>query len=349
MQKLSLILLFLLMALVPMAPALAAQPTYASPYGYVHDLPYFATNLTPGGTVEVGIWLERLDYEPESTIRYVGELGATLVDISNTDSGYSYNLLTELISADVLMKHCSGGLLEVNERILQKDVNGDYSILLSEHSEFVPCAWAGTDVPSGPVVPPTVVFVCGPNNDRVTLATQPRHVHLISDSGWIRGGRVLQYGTDPGFALAGPSEFRLYDNPILLCPSPIITPPPIINTPTPRPTLIPIRPTPRGFPLPIVTLVPYPTVDPHVTPTTDLRPPTPTPRLVLPYPIMPTPRGFPLPFPTFAVDTNIPAQAQAAASQPVSDGSHGREVAVLSLAPVAVILGVIAAHRRRDE
>ena len=347
MRKLALLLFLMVMTCIPLTPTLAAQPRYLSPYGYVHDIRNFAMNLVPGGVVEVGMWLEMLAYEPETTIRYVGEFGSIVVDISHTDSGRSFNVVSETISADALMEQCNRGVIQVNEKIEQMDINGNYSILLSKRTNLAPCSWADSPVPAGPAIAPTIVVVCGPNNDRITLAAQPAHVVLLSDSGWVSGERVLRYGVDSGYTLTGSGDFRLYDNPNLLCPSPIKTPPVVINTPTPRPTSISILPTPRGFPIPIITIVPRTPYPPDYTP--PAVPPTPTPNFLFPYPVRPTPWGFPLPLPTFATLNLPPQEVRVDTSELASDGPRVREVAVLSLAPVAVIFAMIGGIRRRDE
>lgn len=110
----------------------AAQPRFASPYGFSHDIPYFAINLLPEDTVDVGIWVEMLRREPATTIRYHGEFGRIIVQTSVTNSGPSFSVALETLTAEAIWGECVDGLIQANEQISQIDNDGKFSIVLSE-------------------------------------------------------------------------------------------------------------------------------------------------------------------------------------------------------------------------
>lgn len=412
-----------LIAVLLLAPFLivardtAGQPMYASPLGYIHDIPYFAINHFPGEVVEVGIWLELLRSEPTTTIRYDGEFGTIIVTSTATVSGPSFNRVVETLTAEAIMAECENGWIQVNERILQQDTAGGFSIPLHKRENLAPCGWAssnvtpvaptqreqcgddndtlqiGRQVPGliwdegvwtgnsrtvtftadpgytltgqstftfvdsgsctvGPAIAPVRTYVCGANNDRLTLQQQPPEITLVSDSGWIRNQRIVRYGIEHTYTLDGSGEFRFTDDPNLLCPSPIRTPPMVVLTPRATFPPIDIRPTPRPGLVPRVTIAPTPTHPDTWTPTDTPPGWTPTPPIWNPIPIRPTPRGFPMPRATFGplsprvtptpvTKLTVPEQKSGSAGPAVS--------AVMVLTPAAVVLGAIAASRRHDE
>ena len=409
-RNLCLIVALLLTPFLASPAAAAAQPSGGYPFGYAHDIPYFAMDLLPGDIVEVGIWVEFLARQPLTTVQYTGQFGSIPVQTVLTATGPSINRAVDTLTAEQIMAECTDGFIQVDERILQQDAAGNFTILVHKRENLAPCSWAGSDVTPlppvqletcgpdndsiqigrqvpglswdegvwkgntrtvtfradtgytlvgqdtftftdsggctvGPAEAPVQTWVCGPDNDRFTMPSQPPAVILGFDSGWVDGQRTFHFVADTGYTLDGPGEFVYTDQANRLCPQPWPTPPPVVITPRATFPPIVIRPTPRGFPVPVITIVP--TTDPSIT-----QPPewTPTPRVWNPIPLNPTPRGFPLPTfmpfspkakPTPMVDAGVPTQA---ALQ-----TRVGEVAVLALAPIAVIIGAIAANNRRHD
>ena len=115
---------------------------------------------------------------------------------------------------------------------------------------------------------PTQTAVCGPDNDVITIPSQPEGVELVEDTQWVDNVRSVTFDASAGYVIEGQSIFELIDANVP-CPS---------GAPTPSPTI-----TPEPSPTPTATPTESPTSTPTVAPTHVAWTPTETP---------PTPASF---------------------------------------------------------